>query len=159
MLVTEGGRFGGFGLFLQQDPDNPSQPQLVYHYNWVGLDQYSIASESDLWPSESPAILKAVYQSCDPSNPGAPAIVTLFAGADEDNLEQIGTGKLDKTIPYRMTQDENFVVGFDTGTPVVQEDPYDMPFEFTGNLKKLTITLDDSSSNPPTGCPEPDSRA
>ncbi len=43
-----------------------------------------------------------------------------------------------------MTQDENFVVGFDTGTPIVEDYADDMPFKFTGNLKQLTITLDSS---------------
>ncbi|MBO1347729.1 MAG: sulfatase-like hydrolase/transferase [Hormoscilla sp. GUM202] len=134
MLVTEGGRFGGFGLFVKDG-------KLVYHYNWVGLDRYEIAFTIPelIVTLPIPVTLKAVYNSDDPNTLGAGATVTLYA--DDKSL---GSGRVENSIPYRMTQDENFVVGFDTGTPIVEDYADDMPFKFTGNLKQLTITLDSS---------------
>jgi arylsulfatase len=46
---------------------------------------------------------------------------------------------VEKSIPNRVTLDETFDVGFDTGTPVAED--YEMPFKFKGQLKKLTIEL------------------
>jgi arylsulfatase len=40
-----------------------------------------------------------------------------------------------------MQWDENFDVGADTGSPVDDGD-YQTPFEFTGELNKLTLTID-----------------
>ncbi|MFG0255745.1 MAG: arylsulfatase, partial [Rhodopirellula sp. JB053] len=41
MLVTQGGRFAGFGLYVRDG-------KLVYDYNLVGVEQYTIASEERL---------------------------------------------------------------------------------------------------------------
>jgi hypothetical protein len=40
-----------------------------------------------------------------------------------------------------LQRDENFDVGADTGTAVDDAD-YQVPFEFTGKLDKLTLTID-----------------
>ena len=44
-----------------------------------------------------------------------------------------------KSIPNRVTLDETLDIGFDTGTPL--NDDYELPFKFTGTVKKLTIGL------------------
>ncbi|MFG0255143.1 MAG: arylsulfatase, partial [Rhodopirellula sp. JB053] len=77
--------------------------------------------------------LKVVYKT-DADKPFAGANVTLFA-----DDKKIGEGRVEKSIPNRVTLDETFDVGFDTGTPVA--DGYDMPFKFTGKLNAVTIDL------------------
>ncbi|MFG0289160.1 MAG: arylsulfatase [Rhodopirellula sp. JB044] len=124
MLVTQGGRFAGFGLYVRDG-------KLVYDYNLVGVEQYTIASEERLPSGE--VTLKAVYKT-DEDKPFAGANVTLFA-----DDKKIGEGRVEKSIPNRVTLDETFDVGFDTGTPVA--DGYDMPFKFTGKLNAVTIDL------------------
>ena len=52
----------------------------------------------------------------------------------------MGEGRVEKSIPNRVTLDETFDIGFDTGTPVTEG--YEMPFKFTGRLHDVTITLD-----------------
>jgi hypothetical protein len=44
-------------------------------------------------------------------------------------------------FPSSCSGDENFDIGADTGTPVDDAD-YQVPFEFTGKLDKLTLTID-----------------
>jgi arylsulfatase len=53
----------------------------------------------------------------------------------------VATKKIDKTIPMLMQWCESFDVGSDTGSPVSDLD-YKTPFEFTGELNKLTLTID-----------------
>jgi arylsulfatase len=125
MLFTQGGRFAGYGMYLQHG-------KLIYYYNLAGVERYSIASEGKLPNGE--VTLKAVYKS-DADKPFAGATVTLFA-----NGKQIGTGRVEKSIPNRVTLDETFDIGFDTGTPVAEG--YEMPFRFTGKLAAVTIELD-----------------
>ncbi|MGH7893921.1 MAG: arylsulfatase, partial [Candidatus Binatia bacterium] len=49
--------------------------------------------------------------------------------------------KMERTIPIILAWDENLDVGSDTGTPVDDKD-YQVPFEFTGKLTKLTLSID-----------------
>jgi arylsulfatase len=46
---------------------------------------------------------------------------------------------VEKSIPNRVTLDETLDIGFDTGTPLVED--YELPFKFTGTVKKVTIQL------------------
>lgn len=135
MLVTLGGRFGGFGLFVKD-------AQLVYYYNYAAIDDQSSRIAGPL-PSDIGSItsLKAVYQSDDENQLYAGATVSLYASSDTTTDRLVAQGRVTDSLPYRMTQDENFVVGFDTQTPVSEEYVNDMPFTFTGTLDKLTITL------------------
>ena len=55
--------------------------------------------------------------------------------------KQVAQGKIERTIPVRFSLDETFDVGEDTGTPVVEDYVTKMPFEFTGELKKVVIEL------------------
>lgn len=124
MLFTQGGRFAGFGLFVKDG-------KLVYHYNLAGVERYTITS-NDRIPTGK-LKLKAVYKS-ESDKPFAGADVTLFV-----NDKQVGKGRVEKSIPNRVTLDETLDIGFDTGTPVAEG--YEMPFDFTGKLKSVTIEL------------------
>jgi arylsulfatase len=51
------------------------------------------------------------------------------------------TGKLPRTIPFRMSLDETLDIGEDTGTPISED--YQVPFAFTGELETVTINIAD----------------
>lgn len=53
--------------------------------------------------------------------------------------KEVAKGRIDKTIPIRVSLDEGTDVGEDAGTPVNLS--YDVPFKFTGELKKVVIEL------------------
>ena len=42
-------------------------------------------------------------------------------------------------MPFRMSVDETFDVGEDTGTPVSLD--YDVPFKFSGQIEKIVVHL------------------
>jgi len=124
MLFTQGGRFAGYGLLVKDG-------RLVYHYNLAGVERYTVESNDRLPTGE--VTLKAVYVT-DADKPFAGATVTLYA-----NDNKLAEGRVDKSIPNRVTLDETMDIGFDTGTPVMEG--YDMPFDFTGQLRGVTVEL------------------
>ncbi|MFN8626001.1 MAG: arylsulfatase [Candidatus Binatia bacterium] len=125
MLVTQGGRFGGYAFFVRQG-------KLYYVYNFIDRERYVVASTQPL-PSGKVAL--AMHYAFDGGKPGSGGTVTLLANGNE-----IGKGRVEKTIPLRLSLDETFDVGEDTGTPVVED--YQVPFPFTGEFDKLTIVLE-----------------
>ena len=124
MLLTQGGRFAGYGFFVKDG-------RLVYHYNLAGVERFTIESKDRIPTGD--VTLKAVYVT-DADQPFAGAKVTLYA-----NDKKLAEGRVEKSIPNRVTLDETLDIGFATGTPVMEG--YDMPFDFTGKLKALTIEL------------------
>jgi arylsulfatase len=52
---------------------------------------------------------------------------------------QVAKGRIEKTVPVRISQEEGLDVGEDTGTPV--DLSYDVPFKFSGKLDKVIIDL------------------
>jgi arylsulfatase len=60
----------------------------------------------------------------------------------------VATKTMDRTVPLILPWDETFDIGTDTGTPVDDTD-YQVPFNLTGKITKLTVALD-----PPKLAPE-----
>ncbi|MDW6022878.1 arylsulfatase [Mesorhizobium sp. BAC0120] len=133
-IVTQGGRFGGYGLFLSKGEFGVGRGKVVFLYNLLDLKRTT-------W--EGPEL-----------EPGKHTIVFDFK-SDGQGLGKGGTGilsvdgqkvatnSLDHTIPITFPEDESFDVGIDTRTPVaLVEYRYDTPFEFTGKIDKLTFKLE-----------------
>ena len=124
MLFTQGGRFAGYGLYVKEN-------RLIYHYNLAGVERFTVRSDTTIPTGE--VTLKMVYVT-DADRAFAGADVKLFA-----NDKLIGKGRVEKSIPNRVTLDETLDIGFDTGTPVAED--YELPFKFTGAVKSVTIEL------------------
>ena len=133
MIVTEGGRFGGYGLFLSKGELGVRHGKVVFLYNLLDLKR-------TIW--EGPEL-----------GAGKHTIVFNFK-LDEPGLGKGGTGVLtvdgkevdkkhmDHTTPITFPEDEDFDVGLDTRTGVaLVEYRYDCPFKFTGKIDKLTFNL------------------
>ncbi len=65
---------------------------------------------------------------------GKPATVTLTA-----NGKKVGEGRLPRTVPLHFSLGEGVDVGTDTGSAV--DFTYTLPFQFTGTIDKVTVTL------------------
>ena len=124
VLLTQGGRFAGWGFFLEN-----SKP--TYIYNFLNAERYIIQSPQKLPLGKSTIRFDFDY---DGGEVGAGGTGKLFI-----NDQQVAEGRIEKTVPYRLALDETFDVGRDTGTPVVET--YQVPFAFTGNLQKVTLNL------------------
>ena len=143
MLVTFGGRFGGYALYVNKDG------KLVYCYNYA--DSYHDYIESDeVLPTSGHASLQMIYTP-DPSDTPATtgdntpgATITLQAKYDgDDDYTEIGGGHIEHNLLSRFTIDETMDIGYDTGSRITDDEnyTYDLPFEFNGTLNTLTVDL------------------
>ena len=127
VLVTQGGRFNGWGLYVLAG-------KPVFHYNTVGVFRYTVAGPDQLSPGDHTIVLDFAY---DGGGLGKPGTAKLLVDG-----RQIAEGRIERTIPFRISADETLDIGEDTGTPVSED--YHVPFRFTGDLKKLAIQLTDA---------------
>jgi len=124
VLMTQGGRFAGLGLYVLD-----SRP--VFHYNLVGVERYTVAGKDKLKPGRHVITLDFNY---DGGGVGKGGQATLTVDG-----KKVASKKLPQTIAYRMSLDETLDIGEDTGTPVSED--YKVPFKFTGTLHKVTINI------------------
>jgi arylsulfatase len=126
LIMTQGGRFAGMGLYLRDG-------KPVFHYNNCGVERYEVASQDKLTPGKHVVTLDFNY---DGGGVGKGGTATLTVDG-----KTVASGKLPRTIPFRMSLDETLDIGEDTGTPVSED--YQLPFKFTGKLGKVTINIAD----------------
>ena len=135
MIVTFGGRFGGYGLFLQD-----GKPVFVYNlldlerFRWeggiggiVGADLFGRAVK----PGKHTIVFDFKYHGPGPGKGGT--------GVLSVDGKELATKTIKHTIPLMMSIDETFDVGLDTRTGV--DNSYELPFKFTGTIDKLTFEL------------------
>ncbi len=132
MIVTEGGRFGGYGLYLLK-----GKPVFVYNlldlkrYRWeggVGGDDWLGHA---LKPGKHTIVFDFKYDG--------PGIAKGGGGVLKVDGRDLAMLKIEHTIPFLLPPDETFDVGVDTRTPV--DDSYKLPFRFNGKINKLTFNL------------------
>jgi len=126
LLMTQGGRFAGVGLYLLKG-------KPVFVYNLVGVERYTVAGKEALTPGRHVVTLDFNY---DGGGVGKGGQATLSVDG-----KAVASQKLPRTIAFRMSLDETLDIGEDTGTPISED--YRVPFKFTGTLEKLTISLAD----------------
>ena len=133
MIVTEGGRFGGYGLFLNKGVEGLRRGKVVFLYNLLGLKRTTWAGP-ELKPGKHAILFDFKYNG---PGFGKGGIGTLIVDG-----EIADTKKLENTEPVMFPEDETFDVGLDTRTPVsLIEYHYACPFKFTGKIDRLTYTL------------------
>jgi arylsulfatase len=132
MIVTLGGRFGGYGLYLLK-----GKPVFDYnlldltHYRWEGGPLGHGLLADALKPGKHKIVFDFKYDGPGPGK-GGEGVFTVDGS-------EIARKKVPHTIPLMMAIDETFDVGSDTRTAV--NDDYKLPFRFTGTIDKLTFNL------------------
>jgi len=132
MIVTLGGRFGGYGLYLLNG-------KPVFDYNFLNLQQFrwekGVGAEdwlgSPLKPGKHTIVFDFKYDGPGPAK-GGTGVLTVDG-------KEFARKTIPHTIPLLMSIDETFDVGLDTRTAV--DDSYKLPFRFTGTIDKLTFNL------------------
>jgi arylsulfatase A-like enzyme len=135
MIVTLGGRFGGYGMFLQKGKPVFSYNLLdMERFRWeggvggrVGADLFGRA----LAPGKHTLVFNFKYDGPGPGK-GGTGVFTVDG-------KEMAKKTIAHTVPLLMTIDETFDVGLDTGTGV--DESYKLPFKFTGTIDKLTFKL------------------
>ncbi|MGH7787161.1 MAG: sulfatase-like hydrolase/transferase [Candidatus Binatia bacterium] len=131
MLVTQGGRFSGWGLYVLNG-------KPVFCYNLAGVERYCATGTDALTPGTHNVALDFKYDG-----PGLGKGGTATLSVDG---KQAGTAKLARTLAFRMALDETFDCGEDTGTPVSED--YRVPFRFTGTIGKVAVRLGEEKITP-----------
>ena len=131
MLVTQGGRFAGWGLYLKDG-------KPTFTMNLLNLERPKWQAREALKPGRHTIVFDfALEQKGEvPFAHGGLGVLSVD-GQEAARLP------LPRTVPFTFAWDETFDVGLDTGTPVDDKD-YQVPFAFSGKLEKLTIDLGDS---------------
>ena len=136
MIVTQGGRFGGYGFYLLK-----GKPVFVWNLvdlkrpRWEGPDALSPGKHTLEFDFKYDGLGLATLAFNNISGIGRPGTGVLKVDGKE-----VATQQMERTLPLILQWDENFDVGADTGTPVDDQD-YQVPFRFTGTLTKLTLTI------------------
>jgi len=137
MINTNGGRFGGYGLYLLKG-------KPVFVWNLLDLKRVRWEAPDALTPGKHTIVFAFKYDGL--------GLATL-AFNNMSGIGRSGTGVLsvdgkevarqtmERTVPLILQWDETFDIGADTGTPVDDND-YQVPFKFTGKIDKLTIAAD-----------------
>jgi arylsulfatase A-like enzyme len=125
MLVTQGGRFGGWGLYLLEG-------KPVFVYNLLDLERPKIAAPQPLAAGKHTVEFHFTYDG--------PGFGKGGTGIIKVDGKEAAKGQLPHTLPFSLEASETFDIGSDTGTGVDDKD-YQVPFPFTGKLGKLTVEL------------------
>ncbi len=125
MLVTQGGRFGGYGFYIVKG-------KPVFTWNLVDLKRVRWEGTEALAPGRHTLVFD--FKSDGPGFGKGGLGVLLVDG------KQVASQRIEHTLPFSLQWDETFDVGMDTGTPVDDKD-YQVPFAFTGKLDKVTVSL------------------
>jgi arylsulfatase A-like enzyme len=143
MIVTQGGRFAGYGFYLLKG-------KPVFTWNLVDLKRIKWQGPEVLAPGKHTLEFDFKYDGLGAATLafGSPSgLGRSGTGVLKVDGKVVVTHKMEKTIPMTLQWDENFDVGADTGTPVDDKD-YQVPFRFTGKLAKLTLTIDRRKLSP-----------
>jgi arylsulfatase A-like enzyme len=132
MIVTMGGRFGGYGLYLLK-----GKPVFVYNllnlkrYRWEGGVGGADWLGDSLKPGKHTIVFDFKYDGPGPGKGGT--------GVLSVDGRELSRQTMEHTIPFLMAIDETLDIGSDTRTPV--DESYQLPFRFTGKIDKLTFKL------------------
>lgn len=124
VLLTQGGRFCGWGLYLLEGVPK-------FHYNIVGVTRYDVTGKDALKPGKHTVALDFKY---DGGGQGKGGTATLSVDG-----AKVGETRFDISIPLRISLDETLDCGEDTGTPVSED--YKVPFRFTGEISEARVEL------------------
>jgi arylsulfatase len=148
MIVTEGGRFGGYGLFLSKGELGIGRGKVVFLYNLIDLKR-------TIW--EGPELGQGKHTIVFDFKSEGPGLGKGGTGVLSVDGKEVARNSMEHSTPITFAEDETFDIGLDTRTGVAMiEYRYDSPFKFTGTIDKLTFKLEPFPPPPlahPVGSP------
>jgi arylsulfatase A-like enzyme len=143
VIVGEGGRFVGYGLYLLK-----SKPVFTYNLmdlsrtRWEGADVLSPGKHRIEFDFKYDGLGAATLAYNNLSGVGRGGTGTLKVDG-----KIVSTEKLERSVPLSLLLDQRFFIGVGGPTPVDDHD-YSGPFKFTGKIDNLTIALDPPKLTP-----------
>ena len=132
MIVTDGGRFGGYGLYVLKG-------KPVFTYNLLALEKARWEGQEPLTPGKHTLEFDFKYDG--------PGMAKGGSGVLKVDGKEVATNSMSQSTPAILTIDETLDIGSDTRTPVDDAD-YDVPFRFTGTINKVSFKLGPSELLP-----------
>jgi len=127
VILAQGGRFGGWALYV--DEGKPA-----YSYNFLGLERYTVSSDVAMEPGARTLVLSFEY---DGGGYGKGGVATLTVDG-----KKVAEGRIERTQPLIFSADETADVGLDNQTPVVEGIGIGRDAtRFVGHIDKVTIEL------------------
>jgi arylsulfatase len=142
MLITQGGRFGGYGFYVLK-----SKP--VFLWNLVDLKRVRWEGP-ELAPGKHSIEFDFRYEGMGPGTMAFGSYAGIGQGGTgvlKVDGKDVATQEMEHTLPFILQWDEALDVGSDTGSPVNDAD-YKVPFAFTGKIGKITLTIDRPKLSP-----------
>jgi arylsulfatase len=143
MMLTSGGRFGGYGFYLLKG-------KPVFLWNMVDLERLKWEGPDALTPGHHVVEFDFKYDGLG----GGTLAFNNFSGVGQGGTgtlkvdgKQVATKPMARTLPMTLQWDESFDIGSDTLTGVNDAD-YQPPFALTAKLNRLTVKLDRPTLTP-----------
>jgi arylsulfatase A-like enzyme len=129
VILSQGGRFGGWSLYVKKG-------KPIYTYNYLGLEQFIIASKKKLPKGDVTVVLDFDY---DGGGFGKGGLARLIV-----NGKTMAQGRVEKTQPLFFSADETADVGLDNQTPVAKGIGIGREeTKFTGKIKTIVVAVED----------------
>jgi len=129
VILAQGGRFGGWALYMQDG-------KPIYTYNFLGLERFTVASDSTVPAGAATIVLDFAY---DGGGLGKGGKATISV-----NGKAVAEGRIEKTQPLIFSADETADVGLDNQTPVAEGIGIGRDeTRFSGKIHKVTLDVKD----------------
>lgn len=125
-ILSQGGRFGGWSLYMKDG-------KPAYVYNFLGLERYTIAAPEALPAGPVTVTLDFAY---DGGGVGRGGKATLLV-----NGKSVAEGRVERTQPNIFSADETADVGLDNQTPVAEGIGIGAETRFTGKINQVTLEV------------------
>ncbi len=127
VLVANADDMGGFALWVDADG------RLRHTYSFLGVEEYVQTSKDPIPVGD--VQVKMLFDADDPT-PGTAGMVTLWANGD-----QVGSGRIDRTVPVAFSTYAGMDIGRDNGLVVDRRYADKAPYAFTGTVHKVVFDL------------------
>ncbi len=125
-ILVQGGRFGGWGLYVKDGVP-------AYDYNFLGLERFTVEGAERLSPGTHSIRFEFEY---DGGGPGKGGTGTLHVDG-----AKVGQARIERTQPIVFSADETADVGIDLATPVVERIGAEAASRFTGTVQSVTVEV------------------
>jgi arylsulfatase len=125
VILAQGGRFGGWSLYLKDG-------KPTYCYNFLGLQEYKVQVPNALAPGKATIRMNFDYDGGGLGKGGMASILV--------NGEKVASGRIERTQAMIFSADETAGVGIDDATPVTT-DCQEGDNAFTGKIFKVVVDV------------------
>jgi arylsulfatase len=132
VILSQGGIAGGWMFYVKNGT-------LTYLYNLCGLRDFVVTSSESLAPGKHQVRMEFAYDGGGLAKGGT---VTLFIDG-----KQVGSGRLEQTVPMVFSADETTDVGVKFGSPMTPDVPAGEKSAFNGTVIAAVIELKDKSTD------------